>query len=229
MARCPRPGFTLVELLVVMAILAVLMALAAAGTFQVIAMQRQANTEATIRSVMKVLNQHWQQVMADAKKENMPNNFLALIPGTYPSLDQARTAWINLRLREAFPVDQTEIYSPSPYLNPIKYIPTYQKKIGANPATPAVCILLALEINRAGASLAPESLGSGQAIDAVTGLPMLVDGWGNPVVYVRNMVLRNMVFPNGTPSQYWVPHLISTGANQADANDDISSDFVGVK
>lgn len=238
MARCPRPGFTLVELLVVIAILAVLMALAAAGAFQVVGTQRQANTETTIRTVMKVLNQHWQQVIADAKKENMPSNFIAL----YPSLDQARTAWINLRLQEAFPIGDIEIntfYNPppgppppgppgSPYLNPRKYIATYRTRIGVNPASPAVCILLALSINRAGASLAPESLGGGQAIDAGTGLPMLVDGWGIPMVYYRDV---NLVLPNGNvlTSNYYVPHLYSTADNPADPNGYISSDYLVAK
>lgn len=225
-----RRGFTLVELLVVITILAVLVSLVVAGAFQVVGTQRQNNTEATMRTVMKVLNQHWEHVIAEAKKENMPSAFLALYPG---NLDTARKDWINLRLVEAFPKNGKEIDDVKKgllnykYLNPKKYNPLYYSKAGIS-ATSSVYLLLALSVSRGGTSLDPDSLGSAQVMDPTTKLAKLVDGWGNDVVYDRDMFL---VLPNGTktPSQYWVAHLISTGANQLDANDDISSDFLGVK
>lgn len=200
-----RRGFTLVELLVVITILAVLVSLVVAGAFQVVGTQRQNNTEATMRTVMKVLNQHWEHVIAEAKKEN-------------PS-----TAWINLRLKEAFPMSRAEIFpspiNPPPW--PKKYNPTYQKKIGASSPHQAACLLLALSVNRSGISLDPESLGPGYAIEPLTGLglPWLVDGWGNPIIFSRQ-----------GGGNYDKPLLQSAGPDGILNNgDDIFSTFLNVK
>jgi prepilin-type N-terminal cleavage/methylation domain-containing protein len=62
-----RTGFTLIELMVVIAIIALLMALTASGIFQYVESQKQTNTEAGMRAVDKALNQAVDAVLRAAE------------------------------------------------------------------------------------------------------------------------------------------------------------------
>ena len=74
-----RAGFTLVELLTVVAIIAVLVSLVASATFQVIGVQQKRTTETTIKKVADALDQQWQAVVDQARKETVLNtNVLSL-------------------------------------------------------------------------------------------------------------------------------------------------------
>src|SRR5438045_3609129 len=95
--RC-RPGFTLVELMVVVAIIGVVVTLAATATFQVIARQRVANTELTIQKVNDALKAHWRAVIDQAKSEPIPDTILpGLIAMAGNDPIRARLIWIKLR------------------------------------------------------------------------------------------------------------------------------------
>jgi len=193
----PRGGFTLIELLVIIAIIGVLAALTAGAVIRTMAAQRESNTGTVIRTVDKVLQQHWTWVVEDARKE-------ALSAETHPQLyamaggdpKRARVIWVKLRLVEAFPMTFAEIYNP-PTNNFIPqgkqrhpYLSKLQEKFGATvpasrPSESAACLLLALEVKRGGISFAADTLGS-NAIDADgDGLPEFLDGWGNPLVFIR--------------------------------------------
>ena len=52
-------GFSLVEMLVVMAIIAILVSLTAAAVFKVIGVQRANNTQTTLKSVSSLLDKQW--------------------------------------------------------------------------------------------------------------------------------------------------------------------------
>src|SRR5262245_2093028 len=110
-----RSGLTLVELLVVIGILGVLMALTVAGVFVAGEGQRQANTEAAMRSVHKTLTNHWNAIIADAKKESPSNAAMFLAGG---DVERAKVIWTKLRLMEAFPQTYAEITNPVIYQVP---------------------------------------------------------------------------------------------------------------
>lgn len=119
-----RPGFTLVELLVVMAIIAVLVALIAAGVFAVIPGQTASQTRTVVRGLDKILMAHWNEVIDMAKKESIPagSNVWTLAGNDALKTERARVLWIKLRLMEAFPQSLDELDSrgwPSPQNNPM--------------------------------------------------------------------------------------------------------------
>jgi len=198
-----RSAFTLVEILVVIAIIAILAALTTAGIFQVVGSQRASNTRATMSAVMKALKQHWDFVIAEARKEP-PSPAARALAGPDPTGERAKVIWVKLRLMEAFPMTFAEIANPSVYTpaaNPYiptgmrKYNSTYLKLLQQSKAFPVVppqkpsetsaCLILALSINRGGAAINPDTFGSSVVDTDADGLREFVDGWGNPLYFYR--------------------------------------------
>src|SRR5207249_5802653 len=99
-----RGGFTLVELLVVVAIIAVLVTLAAAGAYRLINSQRAARTEDALRTINKALEQQWKTVVQEANKDfDQLGPSEAVLDLAGGNRDIARILWIKFRLAEAFP------------------------------------------------------------------------------------------------------------------------------
>src|SRR5262245_45508391 len=204
--RRHRPGFTLLELLVVIAIITILVALTLRGTFQVIESQQVSNTETMMRTVNQTLEKHWAHVVAEAKKESIPQSVrdLAKNDSLVDNLERAKVIWIKFRLMEAFPISYAEINNKPLYAGANPYIPTsrryqgtYLKKLAGktaatNPATEsAACLLMALSISRANTSLTEDGLGSNAADTDGDGLKEIVDSWSKPVAFYR--------FPTNNP------------------------------
>ena len=195
-----RQAFTLIELLVIIAIIAVLIALTARGTFMVIESQRESNTDTALRTVHQTLQKQWSQVVADAKKEPIPDNVVTLAGGDQ---ERARVIWIKFRLVEAFPVSFNEINNPAVYSNSYVaggYIPASatRKNIGTyyarlkgktaavDPTTEsAACLMMALSINRGGAMATEDSLGPNAYDSDGDGFKEVVDGWSRAVTFFR--------------------------------------------
>src|SRR6266849_10261564 len=82
--RCRRhAGFTLVEMLVVLAIIGLLAAITAGVFALVIGTQRSSTTLATIQTLTKVLNQQWAAVVAKANQEDIPPIVLAMASSNF--------------------------------------------------------------------------------------------------------------------------------------------------
>jgi prepilin-type N-terminal cleavage/methylation domain-containing protein len=109
-AISPRGGFTLVELMTVVAILAVLMALIASAAFQVVAVQQQRNTETTIKKVGDALDQQIQQVIEQAKTEMPPNDVLSMAGS---DARRAKIIWRKARLKQEFPMTFADALAPN--------------------------------------------------------------------------------------------------------------------
>src|SRR2546430_1582449 len=103
-------GFTLVELLVVIAIIAVLAALTVGAVFKVIGVQQSSNTSLTIKTVSSLLDKHWAYVISNASQQNVPPSVMA-IAGYEPK--RAQVIWKKLRLKQEFPMNVTEALAPS--------------------------------------------------------------------------------------------------------------------
>jgi prepilin-type N-terminal cleavage/methylation domain-containing protein len=143
-----RSGFTLVELLVVMAIILILTALIAGGAVLALSYSRNNATETTIRTLTGPLEHQWKAIVEAAKNDvnagRVPASVknMAYAAGSPNNDKRTRVIWTYLRLRQAFPQNFTEALYP--YLVPtgtlitatdLPPIPTYVQKLGNNGIT----------------------------------------------------------------------------------------------
>ena len=193
-----RRGFTLNELLVVIAIIALLAALTSVAVFSMISVRTQRNTDTTMQTINKALQQHWTFVVAEAKKEAVPDAVKTFAGG---DAERARVIWTKIRLAEAFPQSYAEINdSTNPvYMSLAASMPSSSRKYSSsyklatkgataaiNPTTESgACLLMALSVSRGGNLLSPDALGGGIADSDGDGLKEFVDGWGNAIAFFR--------------------------------------------
>jgi prepilin-type N-terminal cleavage/methylation domain-containing protein len=113
-----RAGFTLVELLVVLAIAGLIIALVAAGTIQVIAYSRTSTTQTTIQGLQTALNKQWEAVVEKAMKKDplsaIPQAVVNLAKDVNGNPDprRVRVIWAKLCLKREFPMNFSEALFP---------------------------------------------------------------------------------------------------------------------
>lgn len=181
-----RAAFTLVELLVVMAIIAVLAGLTTAAVLRTMVVMEGRATDATLQKLQTELDKQWKIVVEQANKEAIPSNVIVLAGGDER---RARVIWVKLRLRQEFPTTYAEAKNPAPL--PAKRMFANLPSAGTNQYTESSALLLiSLTAGRGGVNWSAETtLGAGsvRVPDPVTdpNNRKIVDAWGNAIYFVR--------------------------------------------
>src|SRR4051794_2212138 len=106
-----RPAFTTIELLIVIAILALLMTLATSAIIKFRNTGPLTATRSNLKSLKLKVDTQWAAVIAKSKTETIPPAVAGALG--YPlSGPRARARFPQLKLEQAFPVSFTEVMNP---------------------------------------------------------------------------------------------------------------------
>jgi len=177
-----RAGFTLIEMLVVLAIIGVLASLSAVAVFRLIGTQQNANTKSELSRLEAAFKKAYRSAADNYSKEPIPvaasyqSAYSTILTRAGNDRLRAQVIWTKLRLRRAFPMTFNEALNPADG-NPVPPLPYYTNTLAplgytaatvtnTPPATPArtspessVCLLLALERGEDGPGLQQSDLG----------------------------------------------------------------------
>ena len=206
MATTRRGGFSLIELLTVISILALLMAISAGAYFRIRSAQDQTNTEATMSKINTGMDKKWKAVLdqstEEVKQEQIPE-VQVLIANLNGNKDLARTIWAYIRMRSEFPTTFREAQTPLV----VGFVTFQPRKIFLPPALPlwstvpavpveeqsAACLYIALtQSGNRGETFGGDGTGN-QARDLnLTGAPagtlpvkVYMDSWNKPLAFCR--------------------------------------------
>ncbi len=194
MTRNSRSGFTLVEILVVVAILGVLAATISIAALAMMGNARRTSTDVTIKTVKMMLDARWKEVQDEADKDVRPDAILTQAGG-HP--ERAKLLWRKIRLLEAFPVNYNEINNcyASGFTSLItqgklrRYNASYRRALaarsGGSPnwvSESSACLVIAL----AGQNVNLDQLDA-NVIKDLDGdqLKEISDGWGKAIAFFR--------------------------------------------
>lgn len=195
-----RGGFTLIELMVVIALIAVLAALAAGTFFRIQAAEYERATAATLVKMDSHLKTRWTAVVEDAKK-TVPAEVLALAGG---DKDRATAIWTYAKLQSEFPESFAEVGTlaapryidlgqpavPTPArLTPKRVFLELTSKTYTPAPTPdeqaAALFYTAINSTSVGGH-SPQSDGlNNQTMTLSNGLVVYKDAWGTPITFRR--------------------------------------------
>ena len=180
-----RRGFTLIEILVVISLIAVLAALSVGALFRVRAAQQTSNTEGTLGKLDTLLMARWSAVLVNAKTP--PDGVIAFCDG---DKERAVSLWTYAVLKNEFPVSYAELTTISingATLQPRAVFKKVQTTTPSASLTEQSAALFYAAIMDTGTRGTANSLeGLQQQVDTANGLSVFKDNWGIPIVFIRD-------------------------------------------
>jgi Tfp pilus assembly protein PilE len=214
-ARRTRPGISLMELLIVVAIIIILASMALSGVMNFIRTGPRVVTRNTLKSLKAKLDNQWKAVRDRAQSETILSSVEADIiawyaaqptPVTLTGSDpRVRAKYIEMKLAQAFPENFKEALAPSSAsgglgLTPWSGYTTFLKTLDIPPTASssstypsaenqqAICLMMALERGPANTGLKPEDLGASAVKTFIingTQAYGCIDGWGKELRFTR--------------------------------------------
>ncbi len=229
-----RRGFTLLEALIVIAIIAILAALAWGASIRAMAQAVRKTTERNIQKLESAMLKQWRAALDDAKENE--TDFQKL-----KAQGVTREQFIRYYLAREFPTNVNEIRQPPGGLVPRSlYLANANAIAGLAPnEQSAACLYLALQLVRRGERFDADNSLSPRDTVQKNGVQLLVDSWGTPLAFFREPtgcpdVDKHMTKDHGLP--LIEPVIVSAGENgklgldatmapdgSGDANDNIYS------
>lgn len=200
-----KAGFTLLELLVIIGILALLAAIAVGTYFRIQESETVKATEARIRNIQAGLDRQWTAVLDTAREEfKKDTNGCAskLIPYCDGDRDRALSLWLYLKVRNEFPQTFAEAHEPVvlrdagntvvltlPPKSTFVTVPNIAPSNDEEAARQSAVLLrkIVLERGTRGEIYGEEAVGAGGGDVTVSGgtFPVFRDLWGSPLAYIR--------------------------------------------
>ena len=188
-----RRGFTVLELLIVMAIMAILFALTAGAAMRYSDVQRKKNTEWLLQKLDSALHTQWNAVIAQAKDEAVP---AAVTSMAGSDGRRARVIYIKLRLMQEFPMTFAEATNPAGGMLPPRpsYVAALQGKkaptsgtVGGLDMQSSICFYMAMQQDRGGTKFNVDSnlTNTEKKIDPTSGMTYIADQWGTSIAFFR--------------------------------------------
>lgn len=191
-----RAGFSLIELLVVLAIIGVIAALAGVALFGTSESQRRNSTDQALDKLQKALDAEYQNVLSRATNDGSNNAIPPAVVTYADGVQRAKSLWAAANLRRNFPDTFAEAGAavtvvPNPNVTLAALTPFTGLASAGNPheeSAALLYIILTQKSNSGGGSTAGSGDELGPTHDVtLNGRPFktFIDPWGNSIGFVR--------------------------------------------
>ncbi|MFQ3594071.1 MAG: prepilin-type N-terminal cleavage/methylation domain-containing protein, partial [Gemmataceae bacterium] len=214
-----RAGYSLIELLATISIVAVLIGLTGAVAFRLLGSSRTSSTRTLLQRLEERIRQQMTYKADRFREEQIPaSSPIMSMAGGNPDL--ARVILIKLRMKAHFPMTFREALAPAPGygIQPVTAYRAYLNERGITLATlgptpapheSAACLYMAL--NHGPETSTDKDTGSAGATREINKFLCYVDAWGSPVVFCRHPVGNapaggvSIIYPSGAPNGFEDP------------------------
>ncbi len=207
-----RRGFTLIEILVVISLIAVLAALSVGALFRVRAAQQTSNTEGTLGKLDTLMMARWSAILTNAK--NPPPEVISRCDG---DKDRAVSLWTYAVLKNEFPESYSELVTINingATLQPRKIftVGVQNKALNAPVLEQSAALFYAAIMDSGNRGTANTLEGLQQQVGTMDGrfdlfdtanpkkpatgvVPIFKDSWGNPILFRRAATNNEITSP----------------------------------